>query len=203
MTRFTPVLASLAALALAAGCDPYDPDLGPTPFECGGDTNVCPDGYTCNTDIDVCEKTGTGATIDAPAFTCENDRSLEPNDMPNNAYITPIPNARPDYALFGLAICPATDTDHFRFGVNAAGTNLEATVVGLSSRASLVVELLNTNGTTITTGAPVDGSPQQVKIELSNRLAVGDYFIRVRSADDTENNYNITIKTCTDPLPCP
>ena len=87
--------------------------------------------------------------------------------------------------------------------MNAAGTNLEATVVGLSSRASLVVELLNTNGTTITTGAPVDGSPQQVKIELSNRLAVGDYFIRVRSADDTENNYNITIKTCTDPLPCP
>lgn len=201
MTRFTPVLASLAALALAAGCDPYDPDLGPTPFECGSG-DVCPEGYTCNVDIDVCEKTGTGATIDAPAFQCENDQSLEPNDMPNNAYITPIPNARPDYALFGLAICPAADTDHFRFGVNAAGTNLEASVVGLSDRASLVVELLNTNGTVITTGAPVGGSPQQVRIDLSNRLAVGDYFIRVRAADAQENNYNITIKTCIDPLPC-
>ena len=202
MTRSASIaIAFLGALGLA-GCDPYDPDLGPTPFECGGDTDTCPEGYTCNTDVDVCEKTGTGATIDAPSFVCEDD-SIEPNDMPNNAFITPIPTARPDYALFGLAICPSTDTDHFRFGVNQAGVNLEATVVGMSSRASLVVELLNTNGTVITTGAPVDGAPQQVKIDLSNRLAVGDYFIRVRAADDAENNYNVTIKTCTAPLPCP
>ena len=201
MTRFALVF-TLASLGALAGCDPYDPDLGPTPFECGGDNDTCPDGYTCNTDVDVCEKTGSGATIDAPSFVCEDD-SVEPNDMPNNAYITPIPNARPDYALFGLAICPSTDTDHFRFGVSQTGVNLEATVVGMSNRASLVVELLNGNGTTITTGVPVAGSPQQVKIELSNRLAVGDYFVRVRAADDAENNYNITIKTCTAPLPCP
>ncbi len=192
----------LALAATAVGCDPYDPDLGPTPFRCGGDDNACPDGYTCNVDIDVCEKTGTGATIDGPSFACGDDTQLEPNDMPTQAYIMPVPSS-PSYTLAGLSICPATDVDTYRFGVDATGTNFEALVVGMSDRASLVVDLLNSNGTIISSGTPVDGSPQQVKIELSNRLPVGNYFVRVKAADATQNNYNVTIKTCTTPLPCP
>jgi hypothetical protein len=199
MTRLAFIALAFAAVA---ACDPYDPDLGPTPFECGGDDNVCPEGYTCDTATDICQPT-EGANIDAAGFTCENDSSLEPNDAPNQAYITPIPNAGLTYALFGLSVCPGTDVDHFKFGVNAAA-NLEVTVVGLSDRMSLRLDLLNSSGTVIYSGTPVNGSEQQVKMEMgSNRLGIGDYFVRVRSSDGVENNYNITIKTCTNPLPCP
>jgi hypothetical protein len=104
MTRLAFIALAFAAVA---ACDPYDPDLGPTPFECGGDDNVCPEGYTCDTATDICQPT-EGANIDAAGFTCENDSSLEPNDAPNQAYITPIPNAGLTYALFGLSVCPGT-----------------------------------------------------------------------------------------------
>ncbi|MEZ4404033.1 MAG: hypothetical protein R3B06_28685 [Kofleriaceae bacterium] len=201
MTRLA-LLTSFVLAAAATACNPYDPDLGPTPFQCGGADNVCPEGYTCNTDIDVCERTGSGATIDAPSFVCAND-SIEPNDMPAQALITPIPGGGMNYALSGVAICPATDVDVFRFSVDSTGTNLEVLVAGMADRGSLVVDLLNNNGTVIATGAPVNGTPQQVKIELSNRLAVGDYFLRVQASDAAENNYNLSIKTCTAPLPCP
>lgn len=196
----------LACIALAvfavAGCDPYDPDLGREPFECGGTDNVCPEGYTCDTTRDVCRK-DEPQTVDAPQFSCQNDSQLEPNDAPNQAYITSIPDARPDDSLLGMAICPSTDVDHFKFGVDAAA-NLQISVVGLSDRAPLQVDLLNSGGSVIMSGTPVQGAEQQVKLEMgSNRLGTGDYFVRVRSSDNTENNYNLEIKTCTTPLPCP
>jgi hypothetical protein len=194
-------IAGVAASALT-GCDPYSPDLGPTPFKCGSGDPVCPDGYTCNVAADVCEATGTGATIDAPAFQCSVDRT-EPNNMPAQPYITPIPGSGPNYGLTGLSICPATDKDLFRFTVSQAGINLEASIVGMADRAPLSVDLLNSSGVVIATGAPVAGATQQVHLEVINRLAIGDYFVRVGSADATENNYNAEIKTCATVPPCP
>lgn len=195
---------TFASLAALAACNPYDPELPNHPFLCGGPANdKCPEGFTCNADM-VCEKVATGSDVDAStAFQCADDSSLEPNDVPNQAYITPIPNARPDYALVGLAICPPGDKDHFRFGVDSTGVNMEATVIGMAGRASLTVNLLNSNGTKIADGAPVSGNPQQVRMEVPNRLAVGDYVVQVLSPDNSQNNYEITIKTCTSPLPCP
>ena len=198
-------LAALALVSLAAlaACNPYDPELPNHPFLCGGPANdKCPEGFTCNADM-VCEKVATGSDVDAStAFQCAND-TIEPNDVPNQAYRTPIPMASLSTALASLAICPGDDKDHFHFGVDRVGINMEATVVGMAGRPSLTVNLLNSNGTKIADGAPVSGNPQQVRMEVPNRLAVGDYVVQVLSPDGQQNNYEITIKTCTTPLPCP
>lgn len=42
--------ATIAAVALAAACSSYDPQLPRQPFLCGSDEPRCPDGYTCMTD---------------------------------------------------------------------------------------------------------------------------------------------------------
>lgn len=196
---------ALLTAATFVACNPYDPELPNHPFLCGGpDNDKCPEGYECNAE-GVCEQNPTGGDIDAStAFQCSDDSSLEPNNEPMQAYITPIPTARPDYALVRLSICPAGDKDHFRFGIDQTGVNMEATVIGLTGLPSLTLNLLNSNGTKIADGAPVAGMPNRVRMEVPNRLAVGQYTVQVLSPDvNGQNNYEITIKTCTDPLPCP
>lgn len=198
-------IAFFSTVALAA-CNPYDPELPNKPFECGGpDNDQCPEGYTCN-DAMVCENVDTGGDVDAStAFSCSDDTALEPNEIPDQAYRTPIPNARPDYVLRNLSICAPGDRDHFRFGVDEAATKVEISVVGLAGRPSLNIDLLNAGGMRIANGAPVTAAPQQVRLAEQNlALGIGDYIVRIDSPDPTgQNNYEITIKTCPSPLPCP
>ena len=113
MTRATSAIFASAPLALLAfstfGCNPYNPDLGNTPFQCGSSDPVCPEGYFCSPgpQIDVCIK-GDEARPDASTqFVCADDGTLEPNDMANRAFVTPIPSAGMSYPLNNLAICPA------------------------------------------------------------------------------------------------
>jgi hypothetical protein len=42
-----------------------------------------------------------------------------------------------------------------------------------------------------------------VRVEIPNRLAIGSYIVRVESPDMTENNYDLQLKVCATPLPCP
>ena len=110
MTRaYLATLISTIPLALlAAACNPYDPYLGARPFLCGDGEPSCPDGYVCSPS-DVCIA-GDDVRPDAStAFVCADDGSLEPNDMPNRAFVTPIPSAGPKYSLLGLALCPTGD----------------------------------------------------------------------------------------------
>lgn len=203
MPRTSLLLSLLAgALVPAMACNPYDPDLGNTPFRCGQSDPVCPDGYTC-APSGVCIL-GDDIRPDAStAFTCADDSRLEPNDAPNRSFVTPIPSAGPKYSWLGLALCPAGDIDHFQFGVTANGTNVEAQVVSVADRTPLQLNLLANNGMVIVTGASDPADPQKVRLELSNRLATGTYIIQVKSPDNAENNYDLSIKTCTTPLPCP
>lgn len=195
------VLPALSLALLAAACNPYDPQLGPRPFKCGASEPVCPDGYTCNSS-NVCVDDPTD--IDASTvFVCADDGTLEPNDTPNRAFVTPIPSGGMQYSLLGLALCPDGDLDHFQFGVAANGTNLEATVIAVADRTPLQLNLLTTNGAVIATGASDPVTPQKIKLEVSNRLATGTYILQVKSPDNSENNYDLSIKTCVEPLPCP
>ncbi len=204
MTRasLASVVSTIPLALLAAACNPYDPDLGSAPFRCGMSDPVCPEGYTCNAG-GVCISGGDIRPDANTSFVCADDGSLEPNDMPNRAFVTPIPSAGPKYSLLGLALCPTGDNDHFQFGVTANGTNLEASVVSVAGRSPLQLNLLTTTGAVIATGLSDDATPQMVKLEVSNRLAVGTYIIQVKSPDMAENNYDLVIKTCITPLPCP
>jgi hypothetical protein len=194
------ILALPLALA-AAACNPYDPDLGKTPFKCGSESPRCPDGYECNpSGVCVLDLNDVDASTQ---FNCAND-GTEPNDTPNRAFVTQIPSGGMSYPLRNLSLCPAGDLDHFQFGVLANGTNLEARLVSVADRTPLQLTLLTPAGIMIATGISDDQDPQVVSLEVPNRLAAGSYVIQVKSPDATqENNYDLVIKTCTTPLPCP
>ncbi|HUQ02516.1 MAG TPA: hypothetical protein VM261_08475 [Kofleriaceae bacterium] len=199
-------VSSIVSFGALAACNPYDPDLGSAPFECGNDEPRCPEGYTCVEYSDtnrVCEKSEGEDNTDAAGgnFQCANDTSIEPNNDVMTAFVTPIPQM-PMYSLVGLAVCPTGDRDHFRFSIASNGQNFEAQVSGVASRSSLKLEVLTSAGAVVATGAPVSGTPQVVRVEIQNRLAIGDYIVRVESQDSTENNYDLTLKVCADPLPC-
>ena len=212
MTRasLASLVSTIPLALLAAACNPYDPDLGTAPFKCGMSAPLCPDGYTCtNPGAPSDGKRIAGGDIRPDASTaivCNDDGALEPNDMPNRAFVTPIPSAGPKYSLLGLALCPMGDNDYFQFGVTTNGTNLDASVVSVAGRTPLQLNLLNATGTiVIATGLSDNATPQMVKLEISNLLAVGTYFLQVKSPDMAENNYDLVIKTCPreQPLPCP
>jgi hypothetical protein len=210
-TRIFASLVSLVSglgLAAFAACNPYDPDLGSEPFECGSDEPRCPDGYTCVTHSDtneVCvrdEEPADGVDAAGGNFQCMNDSAIEPNNDVMTAFVTPIP-AMPAYSLVGLAVCPTGDRDHFRFDIDVNGKNFEAQVSGVNGRSSLSLTVLTAAGTPVATGLPVTGTPQVVRVEIPNRLAIGSYIVRVESPDMTENNYDLQLKVCATPLPCP
>lgn len=197
-------LASVASLGGLLGCNPYDPDLGETPFQCGSTAPVCPEGYFCSPGptVSVCIK-GDEARPDASTqFVCADD-GTEPNDMTNRPFVTRIPSGSMSYPLRGLAICPTGDVDNFQFGVTANGTNLEASVVSVRGLTPLQLNLLTGTGAVIATGASDPVTPEVVSLKVENRLASGQYVIQVKSPDMGQNNYDLVIKTCTTPLPCP
>lgn len=198
------LLVLCVALLGAAACNPYDPDLGNDPFECGTD-GECPDGYSCMTTggRELCVAADPGEDVDAPggSFTCANDSELEPNNEPQTAFVTPIPQMV-RYPLVGLAICPVGDRDHFRFDIAVNGTDFEAQVTGVANRPSLSLQVLNSSGAMIASGAPVAGMPQVVRLALPSGLASGMYYVLVQSPDNTENNYDLIMKVC-ETLPCP
>lgn len=141
--------------------------------------------------------------VDAPdSFQCANDSAIEPNNDPQSAFITPLDNPARSYSLVGLTICPVGDVDHYRFGISTTGQNFEATVTGVAGRTPLVLAILDASGTQIATGAPVAGTPHRIRVELPNP-AVGSYYVRVRTPDNSENNYDLSLAVCAQPFPCP
>lgn len=197
------VTAAVACLSLASSCDPYSPNLGDNPpFRCGTDEPRCPDGFTCveysATDT-VCVKSGDAprpdggnADVDAPSQLECAFEELEPNESITDPTITPIPDFGPDYELVGLQICPDTDVDVYRFRIDITGKNVKVDINYRSSQGELVLDILNSTGTTIIAGTAVVGNPDILRGEVPN-LASGTYYAQVRSASGVRNNYDIDI----------
>jgi hypothetical protein len=194
------LLAALT-LALAGGCNTYDPDLGSVPFRCGSDEPRCPLGYTCVTysgDEELCEKTGAeeadaGSQPDGGgAFSCADDGELEPNNSIEEPTDTLIPTTHEIYKLVSLSVCPDTDVDVFLFRVDVAGKNLRADLTYMSARGQLILEVMNEAADVIRTGAAVPGMPDVVRAEVPN-MPQGTYYVQVRAPAGIENNYTIEI----------
>ncbi len=197
---------SLASLAVAAAavsslpaCNPYNPDLGESPFRCGTDDPRCPDGYECieySATRHICEKSGPSDQVDAHTsadsgpFQCGEDAELEPNDSISNATTTPIPDFGNDYELIGLQICPDTDVDVFRFGIEVTGKNATVTLTYQSAAGELALDILNSSGVSIREGTPT-ANPDIINAAVQN-LPAGTYYAQVRAKDSgVENNYDI------------
>jgi hypothetical protein len=194
------VLCSIAGLA---ACDPYSPDLGPRPFRCGTDDPECPSGYQCvehSPTERFCER--SGGNPDDPdsgnPIECDDDSSIEPNDTTDQAWVTPIPDSMPTVSLVQLSICPSSDKDLYRFGVQVNGKNLHVTVETESSGA-LALQILNGAGAVIANGAQTSDTRIDVAV---NNLSIGTYFVQVAAASpgDTDNS-TLDIVTC-DGAPC-
>jgi hypothetical protein len=198
-----PGLLLASCLLAGAACSPFSPDLGDSPFRCGTEDPVCPDGYSCEpragTPNGVCVVSsgslvdggpdGGGNGADAGPFVCNDDSALEPNDTTANATTTMIPDSSETFTLASLAICPDTDIDVYRFRIDVQGKNVvvEARET-VRSRGDLVVEILNGSGVPVVTGDYTDNSTIRATL---NNAATGTYFAQVRAAAaGTENNYN-------------
>jgi hypothetical protein len=200
--KATIVFALAAAASL--GCNAYDPDLGDRPFRCGTETPRCPSGYTCmeySPTDQLCEQTSGGAAADggnaagdARPFSCANDSELEPNNALNMATITPIPTQAEEYRLVGLAICPDTDVDVFRFNIDISGKNARADLTYQSSVGELLLDILNSTGTSIRQGTPSGGNTELLRAEVPN-MPQGTYYVQVRAPAGIQNNYSIEIVT--------
>jgi len=193
--------ALLAALAAAAGCNTYDPDLGQSPFRCGTSEPRCPRDYTCVTYSDteeICENlslvTVDGGGGDGGAFDCADDSEIEPNDTVELATNTFIPSMHDEYRLVGLSICPDTDNDYFMFQIDVAGKNLRADLNYQSSRGQLFMSVLNSMGTVVREAEAVPGMPDVLRADVAN-MPQGMYYVQVRAAVGFQNNYTIDIVT--------
>lgn len=198
----------LGATALGAvACSPYDPALGDRPFRCGTTEPRCPDDYVCiehDPATQLCERKNTPGladagvdgdpSIDAGFFQCANDTELEPNNSTQDATITPIPDFGDNYELINLAICPDTDTDHFRFRIDQMGKNVRVDLSYNSNRGQLNMQILNGSGDSIRDATAVPGDPNTLRAEVPN-LPVGTFYVKVSAPAGIQNNYSVSIVT--------
>ncbi len=191
----------LAPLAAVFACNPYDPNLGDTPFRCGTSDPVCPDGYACveNSPADrVCVREsspeapdgGSGGT-DASLIDCTGDNNQEPNESVADPTVTPIPDFQDSLQLVGMQICPEGDVNVYYFRIDTQGKNVKVNVMYSSGGGTLLVNVLNQDGTSIKTGTSA-GNPDLIAAEVPN-LPIGKYYAQVRGDQGVRNSYDITI----------
>lgn len=181
--------ALLATALLVLACNPYDPNLGPSPFLCGTDEPRCPDGYT---PVDVsavrCQCQLAPSLPDAgAAYICDGD-VFEPNDDYRAPTVTHVGQNSTDN-FSNIAICPAGDLDNFGLTVPVAGTLIQATVTFDATRTPPDVDLLDGEGVSLhPTVTPMAG--QVVATYLAGQT--GPYVVRLSGSETV--NYSLRIQ---------
>jgi len=192
--RVLAALVLAAAATGAAGCNPYDPDLGTHPFKCGATDPRCPDGYVCNAS-NVCEAASgnspDGGGVDGSSHVmCGTDTSLEPNDDISHALQTPVRTTQADYKLALLAICPSTDIDTYGFTTTQVGAQVTITLTYDPSQGQLHTKLLTRQGA----AAGYEGQVQGNDLVIStNRLSIDQWYVQVTADAGVQNNYDLDI----------
>lgn len=182
--------------ALATGCSPYEPDLGPSPFKCGMDEPRCPDGYMCNEAAaggPACEKIGGGGNtmVDAPpsGFECANESGIEPNDSTATAFNTPVADSRQDFTLGPVSICTDGDRDYYRINLTQTA-NVEVSTMW-DSGMPVNIALVSMNDTQLAVGtATTEMSLRACAVALPPNV----YFAKASAGVGVKNNYRLSIK---------
>jgi hypothetical protein len=126
---------------------------------------------------------------DGPTQACNDDDVFEPNQTIATAWATPVGTTRDSLAIAGLAICPASDVDHYK--VSIATPRTIRAIVSWDSGAPVKIAILNAAGSPVANGAPAG--------ELSSRACIpdappGDYFSLVQTGNGMTNNYRLQIE---------
>lgn len=193
------VLVSLAALA----CNPYNPDLGESPFLCGTDEPRCPDGYVAvdlNATTCECKQEG-GDFPDAPpagdgaAFSCNDDPNEDGSG--NNSIDSPtdtgVGGSTTTFSSDPLAVCPAGDVDVFALEADS-GQTITARLLFADSQGALQLELLNDDGSELASGTTISDGLEAAGVAD----ATGRHLVRVRAGSGVQNNYTLSLEL-TDP----
>jgi len=190
------------ALLLASACSSYSPGLPAAPFLCGSSAPLCPDGFSCQTEMGTGRMVCVAANGEIPDGTsgpCLDDSHLEPNNDISMAFQTDVDNPRMSLPLSGLSICPAGDKDIYAVtlskGVDPSYESLSATIKYDSGGAPLQLSLLNEGGMTIVNGGPVMGMDGTVSA-AANMIPNGQYYVEVfgpAAGQLTTNNYTLSI----------
>jgi hypothetical protein len=198
-TRF-PCITVLAGLAAAAGCSPYNPDLGNTPYLCAAAEPRCPEDYSCVDDGGghmVCVTTG-GVAPDAGSgssggFQCAVDGPLEPNDSIAMAYQTDVGTGAPMRAYGPISICPETDKDHFQINITSPNKGLEV-ITRWETGMPVSNSILNAAGTAIANGTAMGTMALRA---CAANLPTGLYYAVAFASSGQKNNYRIEMKVVT------
>lgn len=192
-------------LVLTAACSPYSPDLGTAPFLCGSGTPKCPDGYTCQTNLDntgkdVCVKNGAMAPDGAgPNSMCADDSQIETSNGANNdtiatAYVTPVATARGNIDFAGLSICPAGDLDFYEVQLTKT-QNIDVVMTYESWGGVLQGNIQTGGGAPVAVLSPQSGMERTMHGNVQN-LPAGAYYVEITGpagTGETRNNYTLTI----------
>ncbi|HEY1814052.1 MAG TPA: hypothetical protein VGG74_16990 [Kofleriaceae bacterium] len=179
---------SLVIALAATAC--YSPNLGNSPFACGSDAPVCPDGYDCMSG--VCVTSGGSAPLVDASGACA-DEAVEPNNSYSAPFLTPVASQFTTWELTGLAICPAGDLDYYEVQTTAMQT-LTATITYGATGGALDMQLLDSNGQVMKNGTAVDGSANAVSASVADLPANTNYFIFVEaSMNGGTNGYSLQI----------
>lgn len=195
--RKSTLLTSVLGLAALAGCSPYNPDLGNSPYLCAAAEPRCPDDYSCVDDGAgrmVCVSSG-GVAPDAGSgsgggFQCAMDGPLEPNDTIAMAYQTDVGAGAPMRAYGPISICPEGDRDHFQINITSPNQGLEV-ITRWETGMPIANSLLNQAGTAISNGTAMGNNALR---SCAPNLPVGLYYAAAFSAGGLKNNYRIEMK---------
>jgi hypothetical protein len=135
-----------------------------------------------------------GNVSDAAGLICNNDSEIEPNESIANPTNVIVPGGQGGFTLVSLAICPANDQDVFQFTVGLNGTDVVVEMNYSASVGTLGLQLLQSDGSVLSTGAPVSGNDDVVRVAIPN-IPADTYYVRVFSAGNVQNNYSIKIET--------
>ena len=148
----------VAALAACGGANESDGEVGGHCYP-NGTCNVglsCGGGICSPADALVGADSPADVAIDAPPdaapFVCNDDSLFEPNDTYQTAFVSPVDGTQPSITYNSLAICPATDKDHYRVTIGTANSNLEALVTYGPGVDAVGMGILNAGGTAINNG---------------------------------------------------
>ena len=177
-------LVALAALA-GASCNPYDPDLGQTPFFCADNPPSCPEGYGESFN-------GSGQCVCTKAagpFECNAD-PREPNNEVLSATETPVAAISTSTSFLGNAVCPTTDLDYFHLSAPTANIRFDVTLTGYDvSRPAPTLEIVNGADTQVALGAESAGS---VAVSYKATFST-DLYIKISGT--AEANYDLAISS--------
>jgi hypothetical protein len=191
----------LAVTALAGGCNPYEPDLGDTPFRCEPvdpadmDKSRCPEGYDpvtlagppfCECQRSSGDRVDGGASADGSG-SCNQD-SNEPNESSGAATPTAIGIGANTAAFDNVSLCPQADIDVYSVNIVQPNTTLEVNVSFNPAIGVLGVRVLDSTSAMVTGGmGTMQGNILHAEPVL---VTTGTYYVQVTSVSG-QNNYSI------------